>query len=328
MDANERMESLVLWERCRPHMQHAVKAGTEAWIALADSLLPEWCIDGEAMQDVLAQGVQQGVLPSDTLGVWLAHVRDRQSALTPDCAVLSQAVDAVPVETPPPSARGDCFDGLGSDVHEPLPAMLRPVARAIGEFSRKKGHIALQMGRKLCEARRICRRTGCRFADFLEHLRRCYGLNRGTCYLYMKYADWNLPDGLGSAVMKWIVQGFQRGSPKAASVIEAAVQHNLTLAELSARFDRWRESSADETLDGLPSAKQLPSLISRLESDRQRLLKQRQGLDQRICRVEERLRLLQEATGGLSSNGCASEDPPLAAPDTQRSTGRSRARGV
>ncbi|MFO0575628.1 MAG: hypothetical protein U1A78_16655 [Polyangia bacterium] len=109
--------------------------------------------------------------------------------------------------------------------------------------------------------------------------------------------------------MKWIVQGFERGSPEALRVIQAATQGALTLDALKVSYGALRRPRLVAvaprpeavTLQGEPA----PALRERLLHQRQHLLALRAKLDEEICSIESRLKALDEralpASGSVAS---------------------------
>lgn len=286
----------ILWDRCKKRLIETRAQTPETLVVAVEGLLPEWCIDGEGMHQILEHATGRGELPQEVLSLWtarLSQLREEVAASAPAHAFVDESLSAVVAEhvgmrMPLPAHVEDTVPGS-------LPAPLWPFARAIGECSRKQGRAALQLGRQLCSARDACLRNQLSFRDFLGYLRQHFGLNRGTCYLYMKYCEWNFPDGLGSAVMKWIAQGFIQGTPEATQVIHAASE-GLTLAQLTQRFGSVRDRQQEQQTQKAASNERTPRMIKRLEKDRQRLLERRLDIDTRLKSLESRLLQLRSRT--------------------------------
>lgn len=286
----------MLWERCKRRLQDAQAHTPELQLVVLDGLLPEWCIDGEGMQEILEYGAGRGELSDAMPALWQRQrqqqQQDAESRGAPQILFVSPPAD-LPPGPPEAEPRGTADN---PHPHGVLPTALQPFARAIGEYSRKQGRAALQLGRQLCSARETCRLHALSFPAFLQHLRHSYGLSRGTCYLYMKYCEWNFPDGLGSAVMKWIVQGFAPGSADAEQVINAAASENLTLAALEDRFGALRDKQLpDAATDSQGAALSAPAsarAVRRVERSLQRLHQRRRSLDAQIECAEQHLRRL------------------------------------
>lgn len=231
---------------------------SQAVVEIAARLLADWGSNKADMYLLLTHGVQCGALKADVLAMWKARLGDGGF----------YAEDGAPPQ--PPSAL--------------LPPQLAAIERAIGECNRKQGRQALEMGHKLLLAREQCAHHGYSFEAFLRGLQKSYGINRATCYNNLRIAQWNLPDGLGTAVMKWIVQGFSRGSAAAQQVITAALEEGLTLDVLKARFGQLRRSQ--HVQQAAPArGGDLKRLIL--------LLRKREQLEQLRTQLEDQIRELE-----------------------------------
>lgn len=252
-------------------MTTAAQMGPESVLSVCEELLSEWSCTGEQLGGLLEFAVSQGELETSLPGLWRTRLMEfRRSPPGPS---TSLPTDAQP--------RRDC----------PLPPLLHPYVEAIERFERKQGRAALELGAQLCDAQRVCREAEFRFADFLLYIKKEYGLSRGSCYLYMKYHEWALPKELGSAVMKWIVQGFRRGSAEAQMVIDAAVDEGLTLAGLNQRYGALRDRVLLRTGD--VDSRHSAQIIARLTREERRLRAKQQEIEQRLSEVDRRIRQLQ-----------------------------------
>lgn len=253
---------LLLWASFKREADELRLEGPDEVIDLAVRLIADWGSNRPDMRRVLSQGACRGELSAEVLLKWDARWADAGTSL-PDAESAAQGA---------------------------LPAELLPFERAIGECSRRQGHLALELGRQLLAARARCEACGYRFESFLAHVRRHHALNRATCYMYVKFAEWELPDSLGTAVMKWIVQGFERGSADAGRVIRAAVTEGLTLEALKSSYGRLRRArTAAKQQAGAPSAL---TLREELIKERERLLVLRAQLDEELSVLESRLKSL------------------------------------
>lgn len=295
MDTAEQDMNTRFWARCKQQVMNATAQGSEAVIRLAETLLSEWCIDGEQVQQIFALAVEQGELAAEILQCWEDRLRHRR-----DVALVLHHTGELA-----------CEMGLTEDANRPraelspskrpaaakareLPMILMRVAETIGNYTRKRGRLALEMGRELCGAREMCDQSQTSFPRFLAHLQKQYGLHAKTSYLYMQYWEWNFPDGLGSAVMKWIVGGFVRGSSEANRVISAAATEGLTLAELKSRHGIMRTcQKAAKDREQVSRSGTAPT-IRQLESDKQRLLAARLEIDSRLAKIEATLQHLRD----------------------------------
>lgn len=261
----------------------------EAILRLAVRLIADWGSNLADMRRVLLQGRYRNELPEEVIVRWDARW-----------------MESVPgVESPTAAPQSDSLQLHG------IPAELLPFERAIGACSRKQGRSALELGRQLLAARERCEACRFRFETFLRHIHRRYGINRATCFLYVKFVEWELPDSLGTAVMKWIVQGFERGSLDALRVIQAAAQDGLTLDALKASYGALRRPRLSSTAQ-TPKAITLqdepaPELREKLLHHRQRLIALRTQIDEELCSIESRLHALEgralSAPGAVSSLG-------------------------
>ena len=219
-----------LWKQTQQRLKTAERLGPESFLTLCSALVSEWCCDCQQVTEFLQWVVAQEHLQPQLLDAWTT-----QSAFPTQEVVHGESPD----ERKEHAMHSE--EQRLSMIRCPLPPSLHPYVEAIARFGRKQGGAAIELGMQLAEAQRVCVETAYRFADFLDYVKRNYGLSRSTCYLYMKYHEWGLPKELGSAVMKWIVQGFAQGSAEAQLVIEAAVSEGLTLAALSSRFGTLRD---------------------------------------------------------------------------------------
>ena len=258
------------WERCRLRMSTAAQTGQESVLSVCEELLSEWSCAGEQLHGLLEFAVARGELEPALPGLWRARLMAFRRSSSGPCPAR------------PTDPRSLC-DGS-------LPQQLHPYVEAIARFGRKQGWAAAELGAQLCDAQRVCLEAKYRFADFLLYIKREYGLSRGSCYLYMKYHEWGLPKELGSAVMKWIVQGFRKGSPEAQMVIEAAVGEGLTLAVLSQRFGVLRDRVVVDSSGG--NAERNARIIARLTQEEQRLRTRQKVIEQRLSEVDRRIRQL------------------------------------
>ena len=258
------------WERSRSRMTTAAQTGPESVLSVCEELLSEWSCTGEQLGGLLEFAVAQGELETSLPSLWRTRLREFRRSPPGPATVL-------PTDAPP---RRDC----------PLPPLLHPYVEAIERFERKQGRAALELGAQLCDAQRVCREAEFRFVDFLLYIKKEYGLSRGSCYLYMKYHEWALPKELGSAVMKWIVQGFRRGSAEAQMVIDAAVDEGLTLAGLNQRFGALRDRVLLRAGDA--DSRHSAQIIARLTREERRLRAKQQEIEQRLSEVDRRIRQL------------------------------------
>lgn len=259
------------WERCRERVTSAAQQSTESVLLVCESLLSEWSCTGEQLLSVLEVGVAIRELDSSLPEHWRMHLQSMRLPVT--------------------GAKPQPAEELATLPSCPLPLPLHRYVVAIERFGRKQGGAAIEVGKQLCDAQRVCSQAAYRFADFLDYVKQNYGLSRSTCYLYMKYHQWELPNVLGSAVMKWIVQGFQPGSPDAQTVIEAAVSEGLTLAALSTRFGHLRDQVQIGTSKSADGTNQ--KIIQRLTKQEQRLRAKQREIERRLEGVTRRLRQLQ-----------------------------------
>lgn len=255
-----------LWQSFKREADSVCLDDQNAVIALAVHLIADWGSSRAEMRRILLHGVLAAELKEEVLKGWDARF-DRMGSQG-----ATQGPDQP--ETQP----------------SPLPPELLPFDRAIGEHSRKHGRGALAMGRELLAARAQCEQCGCGFETFLAYLHRRHGLNRATCYMYMKFAQWELPDGLGTAVMKWIVQGFAQGSMLAQQIIQVAVAEELSLDALQVRYGALRGRTSPQHRTGASSDSS--ALVKKLHRKRQRLLSQRQKLDDELMDVDAQLKQL------------------------------------
>ncbi|MFO0575616.1 MAG: hypothetical protein U1A78_16595 [Polyangia bacterium] len=297
MDAQEDRD-LLLWTSFKREACGLCLDEPEQALELAVRLITDWGSNRPDMRRVLLQGIYRGELPEAVLPMW--DSRWAQDAAQPDA-------DADERTTQP---RG-------------VPPELVPLERAIGECSRKQGRAALELGRHLLAARARCEACGYRFESFLIHLRRLYGINRATCYMYVKFAEWEMPDSLGTAVMKWIVQGFEQGSTEALQVIRAAVEQGLTLEALKVSYGDLRRPSAATTrrLADAQGGEREPGLREELIQQRQRLLARRAQIEKELCLLDSRLQALesQGRTWPGPVAACDGSKPERAAPQQLRS---------
>lgn len=250
------------WDEFKHEISGAPLDNPGAVVRAATVLMEDWGSNRAEIRQLLGRGVQCNELTREALDLWDAQWPGGDSA-----------VGAAPAAAP-------ATDGLAAA----LPLELRPHETIIVEYSRKQGRGALHVGRQLLAARAQCEACQCGFDAFLTHLGRRHGLNRATCYLFIKFAQWDLPEGLGTAVMKWVVQGFEHGSPLAELVIRAATDERLTLDSLKARYGSLRNRRLTAGAD--------LALVEQLLRERQELLAQRGELDRRLGELETRLQQL------------------------------------
>ncbi len=256
---------LLLWTSFKREADSVELGDMDAVIETATRLIADWGSNRLDMGCILATGVQQGELPEAVLARWDARWRD-----------------IGPLEVTPD-------EDSANRAEEPLPPELQPFERMIGEYSRKSGQGAQEMGRHLLKAKALCEAGSCSFETFLAQLHRRHGLNRATCYLYLKFAQWDFPPGLGTAVMKWIVQGFERSSAEAQQVIRAALEEALPLYELQSRYDRLRGKRPSPPQCRLAIPPHHPALHKKLVQKKRRLLAQREAIESQIQAIEVKL---------------------------------------
>lgn len=272
---------------------------------LAERLLTDWGSNRTDMQKVLMQGVRRGELADGVLQAWEQRLAKHREAAAVACALVEAAGPAVALLRPSRRVQQRLPAGkLGE-----LPPALASHEILIVAHSRKQGSAALEMGRLLRSAQSECARLGHPFEAFLLHLHRRHGINRATCYLNMKYAQWDLPAGLATSVMKWIVQGFAPGSPRAREVVLAAQQEPLTLQELKERFGRWRGTS--QTTDGLtPGLRTSLASLASGGRERERLRKRLRKRHQRLCCEIEKIECLLQRLEAPSTTDPADPSDP------------------
>lgn len=288
-----------LWNQSKRRLKSAEQVGTDAVLRCCVELVSDLCCDREQITEMLTWATEQNLIDGSIPSLWQREL-ELGSRSPPPAPALHSRRPRVPSLRPddsqgerlplPQYMAIDTCDASPIVCDGSLPQQLHPYVEAIARFGRKQGWAAAELGAQLCEAQRVCLEAKYRFADFLLYIKREYGLSRGSCYLYMKYHEWGLPKELGSAVMKWIVQGFRKGSPEAQMVIEAAVGEGLTLAVLSQRFGVLRDRVVVDSSGG--NAERNARIIARLTQEEQRLRTRQKVIEQRLSEVDRRIRQL------------------------------------
>lgn len=286
-----------MWNQSKKRIKAAERLGTDAVLRCCAELVSDLCCDREQIAEMLTWAAEQGFIDASIPELFRREFGTQSPPPTPTLQHRRPQAAASHLADNPhlaPQFMDDMTPRAGTEPSPPrdstLPAQLHPYVEAIERFDRKQGRAAVELGAQLCDAQRVCREAEFPFSKFLLYLKKEYGLSRGSCYLYMKYYEWELPMELGSAVMKWIVQGFRRGSPEAQTVIEAAVGEKLTLSALNQRYGVLRDGVMLRAGDSDSAHK--AQIIERLTREERRLRERQKAIEERLSAVERRIRQL------------------------------------
>lgn len=258
-------------------------------------LMIDWSSNPAAMREVLTTGVACGELNPYVLQLWEARCgADATESASSDSSIPEPALSPLVWSE----------HGL---VGEQLHPALRPLAAALLKGHARAGRDALAIGQKLVQARVICEQHGLNFEFFLQQLERTLGLHRASGYLFMKFAEFDFPAGLGTAVMKWIAQGFPKGSA-ARLIARQALAERMTLPQLEARFGGLRATRTGRM--GV-AQRDLARHVAHnprgqeLMQKKEALLAQQQALETELQAIEQELLQMALSADSVLSSGPA-----------------------
>lgn len=311
----------LLWQRLKAEVAQHPPLDASSLCDLVEAVMTDWSSNPVAMHKVLRAGVACGDVPDSVLSLWDARFEpSSRPRLAPANAVPPTTLPSTQpasLPTAPAVAPSSAADATSAADDEALHPLLRPIVTNIETCRSRQGRDALALGRLLTQARVLCDRHGLRFEFFLRYLERQLGIHRASSYLYMKFVECGFPTGLGTAVMKWIVQGFAAGGEPAHSIAQRALVERLSLADLEARYGSLRRPQ-DPVLRGgdrtRPTSRRDDTAralrLARCQKRRASLLLKRAQLDAELARLDEELQSLESpprASEGLP--------PPPAPPD-------------
>lgn len=218
--------SPLLWQRLKAEAAQLPLLDVPALCDLVAAVMTDWASNPVAMCAVLAAGVRCGDLPEQVLAQWESRYE----------FVAAQRAQPAPLETlasTGPAAQGE-------STPDALHPLLCPIIATIQTCQHRQGRDALAIGRLLVQARELCGRHGLHFEFVLRHIEKQHGIHRASSYLYMKFVECGFPAGLGTAVMKWIVQGFPEGGEPARAIADRALAEQLSLTQLEQRYGDLR----------------------------------------------------------------------------------------
>lgn len=290
---------LHLWRQLQAEIVSLPVADPEAICDLIANLMIDWSSNPSAMRDVLVTGVSSGELDSYVVTLWESRRGVGNSSAGAESGHDPRALA--------PSGLSLRPDGSHSRLH---PA-LWPIAQALSAEQGRAGRDALAAGQQLLLARTLCDQHGLNFEFFLQHLDQTLGVHRASAYLYMKFAECEFPPGLGTAVMKWIAQGFPKGGEAARLIAERALAERLTLTQLEARFGRLRPSRSSR---GITESRELSHYLSHSPRG-QVLLQKKEALLSELQRLEKELQAIEKELLRIAlSSDAAAIDPPIEPP--------------
>lgn len=271
---------LHLWRQLMAEIASLPAADPQAICDLVANLMIDWSSNPGAMRDVLSTGVSCGELDSQVVTLW----ESRRSAGNP---LGGAEAGRNPTALRPAEAAGGM---VPDEAHSRLHPALRAIAQALSGGRSRSGRDALATGQKLLQARELCDQHGVNFEFFLQQLDQSLGLHRASAYLYIKFAECEFPLGLGTAVMKWIAQGFPKGGGAARLIAQRALAEGLTLTQLEARFGRLRPSRAGR---GITETRELSRYVAHSPRG-QALLQKKEALSAELQRLENELHAIDQ----------------------------------